>query len=101
MNNGRGTVECVRAEIISAIVEVRTVARSEHDERRHHAADWLDGLFVDATDAHSLREAAASALSLYGGAGSFADVGTAESAHAVDNLLRALRGGRSWFPPNP
>jgi hypothetical protein len=34
MSNGRRTVEAVRDEIISAIAEVRSVARAEHDESR-------------------------------------------------------------------
>lgn len=84
-------VDAHRNEILSAIAEVRTVARSQHDEPRTHSADWLDELFIDATDEQTLRKAAASALTLYGGNGSFADVGDAESAHAVDRLRAALR----------
>lgn len=80
MSNDRGTVESVRAEIISAIAEVRTVAQAEHDESRQMTADWLDAQFVDVTDARALRGSAAEALSLYGGNGSFSDVWTAESA---------------------
>lgn len=97
MSSKPKTMESVRDEILSAIAEVRAVARSEHDEQRTNTADWLVGLFVDVTDVHSLREAAASALSLYGGAGSFSDVGTAESHHAVSQLADTLRRGRSWF----
>ena len=100
MSNDRGTVESVRAEIISAIAEVRSVAHAEHDESRQTTADWLDALFADVTDARGLREGAADALSLYGGNGSFSDVGTAESHHAITNLAAALRRGRSWMPPN-
>lgn len=94
------TLEVVRDEVSSAIAEVRTVARSEHDEQRNRTADWLDEQFVDVTDGRGLREAAANALNLYGGAGSFSDVGTAESHHAVTQLAVALRRARSWFPPN-
>ncbi|WP_104044041.1 hypothetical protein [Arthrobacter sp. ZGTC412] len=99
MTNQPKTVEAVRDEIISAIAEVRAVARSEHDEQRNRTADWLDALFVGVTDAGALRAAAADALSLYGGNGSFSDVGTAESHHAVTQLGTALRRGRSWFMP--
>jgi hypothetical protein len=99
MSSQPTTVEAVRDEIISAIVDVRTVARSERDEQRNKTADWLDEQFIDVTDGRGLREAAANALTLYGGAGSFSDVGTAESHHAVTQLAVALRRGRSWFPP--
>jgi uncharacterized protein DUF6966 len=97
MSSKPKTMESVRGEILSAIAMVRAVARSENDGQRTNTADWLDGLFVDVTDVHSLREAAARALSLYGGAGSFSDVGTAESHHAVTQLANALRRGRSGF----
>ena len=97
MNNKPKTVESVRAEIITAIAEVRTVAQTEHDESRKMTADCLDAQFADVTDARDLREAAADALSLYGGNGSFSDVGTAESHQAITNLAAALRRGRSWF----
>lgn len=96
----RRNLEAVRDEILSAIAEVRTVARSEHDEQRNHAADWLDELFIDVTDKRGLREAAATALTLYGGWGSFSDVGTSESAHAVDRLAIALKHGRTWLLPS-
>lgn len=96
----RPTIEAVRAEIVAAIAEVRSVARSEHDEQRNHAADWLDALFFDVTDRRGLREAAATALTLYGGWGSFSDVGTSESANAVDRLAVALKHGRTWLLPN-
>ncbi|WP_420178728.1 DUF6966 domain-containing protein [Paenarthrobacter sp. TA1.8] len=101
MGNHQRTVDAVRAEITSAIAEVRSVARLEHDVQRQHTADWLDKQFIDVTDAHALRSAAAVALSLYGGNGSFSDVGTAESARAVDQLARALRRGRTLFFPSP
>jgi len=91
------SVEAVRDDIIAAVAEVRAVAKAEHDERRNHTADWLDGLFGCPLNGEDLREAAAEALTLYAGAGSFADVGTAESARAVDKLAGALERGRSWF----
>lgn len=94
------TVETVRDEIISAIAEVRSVARAEHDQRRNHTADWLDEQFTGVTDPRTLRTAAAKALTLYGGWGSFSDVGTADSARAVDRLANALRRGRSLFLRN-
>ena len=86
------TVESVREEVFSAIAEVGTVARAAHDPSRIMAADRPEGLFVEVTDRSALREAAASALTVYGGAGSFSDVGTAESHHAVTNL--AVTDGR-------
>ncbi|MDQ0661590.1 hypothetical protein QFZ35_000088 [Arthrobacter ulcerisalmonis] len=98
MGSERITVESVRDDIISAIAEVRSVARAEHDEGRNQTADWLDVLFAGVNDAHGLREAAAEASTLYGGWGSFADVGTAESERVVSNLWDALERARS-FPP--
>jgi hypothetical protein len=76
------------------------VAGSEHDESRKMTADYLDAQVAGTTDARALRAAAAGALSLYGGNGSFSDVGTAESARAVEGLRWALRRGRSWFLKN-
>lgn len=99
MGNHQRTVNAVRAEITSAIAEVRSVAQLEHDAQRQRTADWLDKQFMDVTDAHTLRSAAADALSFYGGNGSFSDVGTAESAHAIDQLAIALRRGRTLFFP--
>ena len=84
-------------KIIAAIAELRAVARSEHDERRARVADRLDELFADATDVHSLQEAAAEDVGMYsGGTGSFQDVGSPASAHVVDELYVALERGRSW-----
>lgn len=100
MSNDRGTVESVRAEIISATAEARSVAQVEHDESRQTTADWLDAQFADVTDARALRASADDALSLYGGNGSFSDVGTDESHHAITNLAVVLRRGRSWFLRN-
>lgn len=100
MSSEQGTIESVRDDIIAAIAEVRSVARAEHDEPRSRTADWLDALFAGVTDAHGLREAAAEALTLCGGNGSFSDVGTAESYQAVTNLGVALRLGRSWVLPD-
>ncbi len=71
MNNERQSFESIREDIIAVVADLRAVARTEHDERRTHTADWLGGLFADVIDANSLREAAAEALTLYGGAGSF------------------------------
>ncbi|POH61163.1 hypothetical protein [Arthrobacter glacialis] len=95
MNSKHSSVNEVRDDILVAIAEVRTVARSEHDEQRNSTADWLDGQFIDVTDARTLRAAASNALTLYAGMGSFADVGTAASAHAVDQLADALRHART------
>lgn len=60
------------------------MARAEDDASRIMAADRLE-----VTDRSALREAAASALTVYGGAGSFSGVGTAESHHTVTNLAVA------------
>ncbi len=95
MTSSQRTVETVRDEIIAATAELRTVARSEHDEARAHVADWLDEQFAGVTDEHSLHEAAADGLSLYrGGMGSFQDVGSSASAHVVGELYVALQRGR-------
>jgi hypothetical protein len=98
------TVEAVRDEIISAVTEVRSVARSEQDNQRAQAANWLDEQFAGITNRREreLRGAASYALgSLYrGGMGSFQDVGTEASSRAVKRLYRALRRGRSWFLRN-
>jgi hypothetical protein len=49
------SVEAVRDDIIAAVAEVRAVAKAEHDERRNHTADWLDGLFGCPLNAEDLR----------------------------------------------
>jgi hypothetical protein len=85
MTRNRVMVNVVGKDILAAIAEVRTVARSEHDELRNSTADWLDEQFVDVTDAHDLRLAAADALTLYAGMVSLAEVGTAASAHTVES----------------
>lgn len=96
------TVEAVRDEIISAVTEVRSVARSEQDNQRAQAANWLDEQFAGITNRRELRGADSYALgSLYrGGMGSFQDVGTEASSRAVKRLYRALRRGRSWLLRN-
>ena len=95
----RSTVDEVRREIISAIAELRVVARSEEDGPRDQASDWLEQLFAGIEDQQALRRASAQALGLYrGGMGSFQDVGSAGSSEAVGRLRVALRRGRSWFP---
>lgn len=96
MSSAQSTVEAVRDEIIVAVAELRAVAQSEHDERRANVADWLDDLFADVMDEHSLHEAAAEGLGMYrGGMGSFQDVGSAASAHVVGELYVALQRGRT------
>jgi NAD(P)H-hydrate repair Nnr-like enzyme with NAD(P)H-hydrate dehydratase domain len=72
MSSERHTLQSVQDDIIAAISDLRAVARAENDERRNHTADWLDGLFGCALGADDLREAAAKALTLHGGAGSYA-----------------------------
>lgn len=71
MNSRRSTVDAVRNDILDAIAEVRTVARSEHDEQRSSTADWVDEQFIDMPDAHALRAAAANALTPDDGMGVF------------------------------
>ncbi|WP_457950042.1 hypothetical protein ACTAQI_05300 [Pseudarthrobacter sp. alpha12b] len=93
-----GTVEAIRDDIIAAIAALCTVARAENDEPRLMTADYLQSQFTGVTDARTLRAAAAGALSLYGGNGSFPDVGTAELYRAVNNLRTALQRGRTVFP---
>lgn len=85
MSSKRRTVIAVRDEIISAVTEVHSVARSEQDKQRDHAADWLNQQFAGVTDRRVLRGAASDALgSLYrGGIGSFQDVGTEASSQVV------------------
>ncbi|AIY02783.1 hypothetical protein ART_3184 [Arthrobacter sp. PAMC 25486] len=100
MISKRPTGEAVREEIVAAIAEVRAVAKSEHDVQRNHAAEWFSELFIDVTDRCGLREAAATALTLYGGWGSFSDVGTSASAQAVDRPTVALKHGRTRLLPN-
>jgi hypothetical protein len=94
------TVSSALNEIISAIAEVRRVAQAEHDEPRSFTADYLDREFAQVNDRRSLRAAASNALTLYGGWGSFSDVGTEESARAVGNLQKALHRARSLFVRN-
>ena len=87
-------VEAVRVEIIAAVAELCAVARAEQDKQRIEVADWLDEQFTDIADPGVLLEATRNALTLYqGGMGSFQDVGTAISAHAVSRLRSALVRG--------
>jgi hypothetical protein len=97
MASGRWSVDEIRNEILAAVSEVRSVARNEDDEHRQHTANWLDEQFSGVTEPRELREASARALGLYGGMGSFSDVGTAASHRAVRRLADALHRGRSWF----
>ena len=88
------SVEAIRDEIIAAAAELRAVARAEPDKQRIEVADWLDEQFIDIADPGVLLEATRNALTLYqGGIGSFQDVGTAASAHAVSRLRSALVRG--------
>jgi hypothetical protein len=91
------TVSGVLVEIAAAIEQVRSVAYAEQDSRREHAADWFDEQFAGVTTRHGVRAASKVARSMWAGAGSFSDVGTAASADAVDGLMVALRRGQSWF----
>lgn len=101
MSREKRTVEAVRDEILAAVAELRAVALSEQDQQRTHVADRLDAQFTGVSDRRALREAARGALTLYqGGSGSFRDVGSEASSHAVNRLHGALRRGRSWFLRN-
>jgi hypothetical protein len=51
------TVEAVRHVIISAVAEVRSVAQTEQDKHRNHAADSPDGQFAGVRDRRVLRGA--------------------------------------------
>lgn len=94
-------VDAVRNEILAAIEELRSVAKSGEDTRRYDVAEWLYPQFTGVSERRVLRAAAANGLSLYrGGMGSFQDVGYADMDHAVNRLHRALRRGRSWFLHN-
>lgn len=85
------SVEAIRDEIIAAAEELRAVARAEQDKQRIGVADWLDDQSIDIADLGALLEATRNALTLYqGGMGSFQDIGTAASAHAVSRLRSAL-----------
>lgn len=86
----------VLAEIGAATSEVRAVAQRDDDAARLAVADWLDDLFSTVTTRAELRAAARETRELWAGWGSFADVGSAEQAHAVDRLHAALRRARSW-----
>jgi hypothetical protein len=96
MNRKRETVESVHSDVVAAVARVRAVAQAERDEPRVHAADWLDDLFVDIRGERHLREAAAEAVTLYGGMASFSDTGTAESTFAVTQLGTVLRHARTF-----
>jgi hypothetical protein len=94
MGRTQHSVETIRDEIIAAAAELRAVARSEQDKQRIEVADWLDEQFIGVSDPHVLLEATRNALTLYqGGMGSFQDVGTGASSHAVSRLRTALMRG--------
>ncbi|MBM6621903.1 hypothetical protein JTF08_09810 [Micrococcaceae bacterium RIT802] len=92
------TVNQVLAEVRHALEVLRHAAAFDGDDRRAHAADWVEAHFAEARTPFEVRQAAAGALTLYrGGMGSFQDVGTSIMADAVDGLWRALRRARSAF----
>ncbi|ACL38943.1 hypothetical protein Achl_0948 [Pseudarthrobacter chlorophenolicus A6] len=94
MSRNQHNVEVFRDEIIAVAAELRAVARSEQDKQRIEVADWLDEQFIGISDPRVLREATRNALTLFqGGMGSFQDVGTEASAHAVSRLRSALVRG--------
>ena len=82
------------ARVREAIDELRLAAQESGDTARADTATWLWAKFAGVTDRAHLRRACREALTLYrGGMGSFTDVGNTVSAHAVERLRRALRGG--------
>jgi hypothetical protein len=94
MSRKQHNVEAIRDEIIAAAAELRAVARAEQDKQRIEVADWLDEQFIGIADPRVLLEATRKALTLYqGGMGSFQDVGTGASSHAVSRLRTALVRG--------
>jgi hypothetical protein len=94
MSRKQHDVEAIRDEILAAVAELRAVARAEQDKQRIEVADWLDEQFIGIADLRVLLEATRNALTLYqGGMGSFQDVGTRASSHAVCRLNTALVRG--------
>lgn len=91
------TTTAVMAEIAAAIDEFRELAWAQDDRARSNAAIWLDQLFAEVTTRRDLRRAAAEALQLWGGMGSFSDVCCTHVDHAVERLRRALRAAQSWL----
>ena len=102
MGGGRKSVDAVRAEILGAVDELRTVAALGHDDARVSVAVQLADLFAGLVTALEVRAASRDALALWrGGMGSFQDVGNADAEHAVERLRRALRRGRWSRPTRP
>lgn len=94
MSRNQHNVEVIRDEVIAAVAELRAVARAEHDKPRQEVADWIEEQFIGIADPRVLLDATRNALTLYqGGMGSFQDVGTEASSHAVSRLRTALVRG--------
>lgn len=89
-------VEEIRDEILSAAAAVRAAARLENDEWRSGVATRIEELFTGVTEAGDLRERAADCLGLYGGMGSFSDVGTELMSDAVSKLRIPLVRARAF-----
>ncbi|MCJ1697398.1 hypothetical protein MT349_16555 [Rathayibacter caricis] len=90
------SIDAALLEIRAATDEVRTVARATGDSSRLGTAAWLDTRFAEVSNVPELRAAARDALHLWGGMGSFSDVGSTEAHHAVERLRLALRRALSW-----
>ena len=90
------SVEDVRDEILSAASAVRAVARVDDDEWRRGVADRIGRMFAGISEVSDLRERSADCLRLYGGMGSFADVGTEAMADVVDKLRVPLVHARTF-----
>ncbi|MCC3291839.1 DUF6966 domain-containing protein [Arthrobacter sp. zg-Y1110] len=90
------SVEDVRDEILSAASAVRAAARVDDDEWRSGVANRIEHMFAGITEVSDLRERAADCLRLYGGMGSFADVGTEAMAGAVNKLRVPLVRARTF-----
>ncbi|MCC3277425.1 hypothetical protein LJ753_16285 [Arthrobacter sp. zg-Y20] len=94
---GQEAVAEVRDGVLSAARGLRHAALTDDDEQRENVADWVEAMFNAITDEQSLCRSAAKALELYrGGAGGFADYGSAVMAEAGHNLGLALIRGRDF-----
>ena len=90
------TVEDIRGDILSSAAAVRSAALLEHDEWRLGIAARIENMFTGVAEAADLRDRAADCLRLYGGMGSFADVGTETMADAVAKLRMPLVRARIY-----
>lgn len=90
------SVEDIRNDILSAAAAVRAAAKVDDDGWRSSVADRIETMFAGITEETDLRERAADCMRLYGGMGSFADVGTEVMADAVGKLRVPLVRARTF-----